>query len=497
MVAFLSRLNPTPAFPEYPGPHSVGTVDVEIPVADLPSTATAPADAAPTVSFRIFYPCENQKENARPVRWIPSPQRPNLSAFARLLGAGSRASDFFSYFPTILYYITIPAQRNAPLLTAPTSSKRWPVMMFSHGLAGNRNLYSHVCGSMASYGLVVIAMDHRDGSSPVQYIRATADTPSKIVDEIKISHSPSPEVYAARDKQLRIRCYEASLIHAALLKIDSGEKVDNLDDNTSHSKKERVEVLSRFANQLDVQTPGRITWAGHSFGACTTIQFLKSVFYAKERPQNAHSPLIVPTDPSLTSQITPASPVLLLDLWTLPLRSPTQSWLFERPLPSYTDSSIGGKNILSIMSQAFFKWTGNFNDVRRAIAPPKNFSGAKPHLFYPATSQHFSQSDFGVLFPFLTSKLLKTEDPERILLLNTRAMVQVLRDMDIEVADVGEKNLEGEKEETILKPSRSGEETVKGWVRVAVSDAEGKDSGISIEQDKKQKPSDDSEGMDM
>ncbi|RYF50570.1 MAG: SDR family NAD(P)-dependent oxidoreductase [Cytophagaceae bacterium] len=386
---------------------------------------------------------------------------------------------------------------NAEMLDPPTKSNRWPVMMFSHGLAGNRNLYSHVCGSMASYGLVVIAMDHRDGSSPVQYIRATADTPSKIVDEIKISHSPSPEVYAARDKQLRIRCYEASLIHAALLKIDNGEKVDNLDDNTSHSKKERVEVLSRFANQLDVQTPGRITWAGHSFGACTTIQFLKSVSYAKERPQNAHSPLIVPTDPSLTSQITPASPVLLLDLWTLPLRSPTQSWLFERPLPSYTDSSIGGKNILSIMSQAFFKWTGNFNDVRRAIAPPKNFSGAKPHLFYPATSQHFSQSDFGVLFPFLTSKLLKTEDPERILLLNTRAMLQVLRDMDIEVADVGEKNLEGEKEETILKPSRSGEETVKGWVRVAVSDAEGKDSGISIEQDKKQKPSDDSEGMDM
>ncbi|KAI4747534.1 hypothetical protein E4T50_02222 [Aureobasidium sp. EXF-12298] len=497
MVAFLSRLNPTPAFPEYPGPHTVGTVDVEIPTADLPSTAAAPADAAPTVSFRIFYPCQNQKESARPVRWIPSPQRPNLSAFARLLGAGSRASDFFSYFPTILYYISIPAQRNAPLLAPPTTNKRWPVMIFSHGLAGNRNLYSHVCGSMASYGLVVIAMDHRDGSSPVQHIRATADTPAKVVDEIKISHSPAPEVYAARDKQLRIRCYETSLIHAALLKIDQGEKVNNLDDNFAHTKKERVEVLSRFAGQLDVHTPGKITFAGHSMGACTTVQFVKSIFYAKERPQNAHSPLIVPTDPLLTRQVTSASPVLLLDLWTLPLRSPTQSWLLERPMPSYADSSIGGKNILSIMSQAFFKWTGNFNDVRRTIAPPKNFSGPKPHLFYPATSQHFSQSDFGVLFPFLTSKLLKTEDPERLLLLNTRAMLQVLRDMDIEVADVGEKNLEGEKEETILKPSKTGQETVKGWVRVAVSDADNSNAGISIEQDKKQKPSDDSEGMDM
>jgi len=51
-------------------------------------------------------------------------------------------------------------------------------------------------------------------------------------------------------------------------------------------------------------------------------------------------------------------------------------------------------------------------------------------------------------------------------------MLQVLRDMNIEVADVGEKNLEGEKEETILKPSRDGQETVKGWVRVGVSDAD-------------------------
>ncbi|KAG9820263.1 hypothetical protein KCU98_g17805, partial [Aureobasidium melanogenum] len=101
------------------------------------------------------------------------------------------------------------------------------------------------------------------------------------------------------------------------------------------------------------------------------------------------------------------------------------------------------------------------------------------------------------LFPFLTSKLLKTENPERLLLLNTRAMLQVLRDMNIEVADVGEKNLEGKKEETILKPSKTGQETVKGWIRVAVSDADNNDSGISIEQDKKQKPADDSEGMDM
>jgi len=92
-MTWLSHLNPTPAFPEYPGPYQVGSVDVEVPAADLPTPTPKPEGAVPTVAFRIFYPCETPFAESRPVRWIPSPQRQHIAAFAKFLGAGSRVSQ--------------------------------------------------------------------------------------------------------------------------------------------------------------------------------------------------------------------------------------------------------------------------------------------------------------------------------------------------------------------------------------------------------------------
>lgn len=55
---------------------------------------------------------------------------------------------------------------------------------------------------------------------------------------------------------------------------------------------------------------------------------------------------------------------------------------------------------------------------RGFIEVPSSSGG--PRLFYvPETSQ----SDFELLFPWATKKLLKAEEPERTLLLNTRCVV--------------------------------------------------------------------------
>lgn len=506
-MSWFSRLNPTPGFPAYTGPYKVGTVDVEIPAADLTSSTSCPDSAPSTISFRIFYPCE-QTSSSRPVRWIPGPQRATVSAFARFLGANPKAANAFSYvgvssvsslasltcprlFPSLLYYITIPALRNAPILSPPTQNKRWPVMFFSHGLAGSRNAYSHICGSLSSHGMVVIAMDHRDGSSPIQFIRATKTTESKTVEAVKLPHAPSPEVYAGRDEQLRIRLWELAMAHTALHKIDMGEQVDNLDENTSHNSKTREEVLQRFANVLDIHEPGKIAFGGHSFGACTTVQFLKSVYYAKDKPADLSSPLLsVSSESPLAKQITPNTPSALLDLWCLPLRSPTQSWLWERPLPAYAAGGPGGKGIVSVLSQGFYNWTGNCDDVKRAIAPPRNHRGVNkdPHCYYPTDSQHFSQSDFGILFPFITRKLMKAQDPERLLTLNTRAVLQLLRESGLEVAATSAKDRE------VVGDDKAGIDTillndgsVRGWNSVSVRN-EPATQNTSLEQDEKHIP---------
>lgn len=537
MASFLKGWNPVVSFPEYHGPYDVGTVDVEIPAADLPAPSDVPEGAAPTISFRMFYPCAkpSSTEVARPVRWIPQPQRPTMRAFANYLAPGSKIASYLSYLPQQLLWVNLPAYRNAKLLDPPTSSGRWPVTVFSHGLAGSRNAYSYICGDLASNGMVVIALDHRDGSSPIQYVRATSATAAHIVDPIRISHEPSPEVYEARDKQLRIRLWEISMAYEALMKIDGGQRLENLDINASTRRQERVEVLDQFDGTLDIHRAGKVSWAGHSYGACTTVQLVKEIFYHKERPANAGKPLIIPnSDAAIVHQIMPESPVILLDGWGLPFKSPEQAYLWDRPLPSYAHGGPNGANVVSILSESFFQWDDNLSISKHIIAAPSlsrrpstapritrepgqmlpswarlareespsrdsgyasasrsitrqrsrasGLSSAKsaqrshapsqqllnatsapsrtpgPHLCFVKQSQHFNQSDFGLLFPWIAKRLTKAEEPERIMELNFRAMGQMLRESGIEVA--------GEDDKEIL--DKDGE--IRRWIHIPIED---------------------------
>ncbi|KAI7444550.1 hypothetical protein KC364_g13295 [Hortaea werneckii] len=519
MFSWFPSLNPINSFPPYHGPYEVGTVDVEVPTADNPPVSDAPEGAQPTVSFRIFYPCVKpaKDEEDRPVRWVPQPQRINIASVIKYVGLSERVAGALSYLPQLLYWVKLPAHRNARLLDPPTSNSRWPVTFFSHGLAGSRNAYSQICGELASNGMIVIALDHRDGSSPVQYVRETADTPAHVVYPTHIPHSPlTDEVHEARDKQLRIRIWEICMAYEALVKVDRGHKLDNLDLNTSWTTKGRKDVFGQFNDMLDIHRPGKVTWAGHSFGAATMVQLLKSVFYNSERSENDGKPLITPhADAAIIQQIAPESPTLLLDMWCTPLKSPFQRFLFDRPLPSYAVGGPDGPNILSVLSESFHNWKDNLELNKLIVAKPRpsrrpsvatpttrekgkslpafarlrasspasdsgyassssdrsasadqpqssqgpessaspqfpsaispnegaNESTAGPHMFYVATSQHFNQSDYGILFPWLAQKFTKAEEPERCLELNVRAMVQVLRDAGIELGGENDRDI--------------------------------------------------------
>lgn len=362
-------------------------------------------------------------------------------------------------------------------------------MMFSHGLGGSRNAYSHICGSLASHGIVVVAPDHRDGSSPLS-IHQTPELKEKIkrVEYRPIAHKPSTEVYEARDEQLKIRLWEISMIHDALLKIDEGKKLRNV---AQDQPKKEPNMLSMFSNLLNVHKSGAVSFAGHSFGACTMIQFVKSVYYRTDAQTPSYKPLFTPSETSsIVQQITPATPVTLLDLWTLPIQSPDTAWLRSKPMPCY-DSPAGGKNLLAIASEGFFNWSANFNETKRIIAKPSksqsNYSNQYgPHVFYPIASAHLSQSDFGVLFPWVTTKVFGAKEPDRVLRLNTRAILQVLREAGAEVANTSAQDLElpetdatnGIAQDTAILNLKK--DSVRGWVNMSVEADDGLDEGRGL-----------------
>lgn len=482
-MTWLRRINPTPAFPAHTGPYKVGSVDVEIPTSGLESpTGDAPPAHLPTVAFRMFYPCK-QDSDQNAVKWIPSPQRDMIAAYAKFLGANSIFAGVFALIPQLLYFITMPVHQNADILQSPSKSKQWPVMVFSHGLGGSRNAYSHICGSLASHGIVVVAADHRDGSAPLS-VHQTPDQKEKTkrVEYRSIAHKPSTETYEARDEQLRIRLWEVATIHDALIKIDQGEKLKNVAlDQPKHAEKD---LLTMFQNTLKVHEPGAISFAGHSFGACTMVQFVKSIYHRPSTQIPYYKPLFTPSSGSaLVRQITPSTPVVLLDLWTLPIQSPFTAWLSSQPMPCY-DSLTGGRNLLVIASEGFYKWSANFRETKRIIAPPspsksKFQNQPGPHIFYPISSAHLSQSDFGVLFPWITTKAFGAKEPERVLRLNTRAILQVLRESGVEVANTSAADLEIEGEDAMLAQDTAilstKKDSVRGWVNLSTEVEEGDD----------------------
>ena len=89
-MSFLHSFSPIPSLSTYPGPYSVGTEDLEIPLSSLPPSTlqSAPDPAITTISFRIFYPCaDSDQPQKKPVYWLPEPQDEHFQAYARFMQA--------------------------------------------------------------------------------------------------------------------------------------------------------------------------------------------------------------------------------------------------------------------------------------------------------------------------------------------------------------------------------------------------------------------------
>jgi platelet-activating factor acetylhydrolase len=132
------------------------------------------------------------------------------------------------------------------------SETPFPVIIFSHGLGGNRLIYSCICSDLASHGFVVAAIEHRDGS---------ASLAKGIQDEwIQYDNVP-PEVWGFRHHQLRHRVSEVELCLASLDDIARNGHTQN---------------GPQFKGRLNMNS---LVMAGHSFGGATTVKYILLVIF--------------------------------------------------------------------------------------------------------------------------------------------------------------------------------------------------------------------------
>lgn len=275
--------------PKYTGPYDVGTIDIEVPVKE-PRTVVdgvfkkggKPAFELDTVLFTLYYPAmEGSRSSRSKHKWLPKP----ISLIAEGYATAAHFNNFFSrgLFTFALWglasSIDIPAKVDVPLLQQSKDDgmdgiDQFPVIVLSHGDVSSRTDYTAYCGELASRGVVVATIEHRDGSCPGSIVHLPDGKQKKVLlfraDQLK-PEKESKEVSNDdwRFKKLAFRDAEIEETVKVLQDLNSGEGEDIFQKNYRNEGKD----LGDWSKRLNVS---ELVIAGHSFGATGALQALKS-----------------------------------------------------------------------------------------------------------------------------------------------------------------------------------------------------------------------------
>ncbi len=446
--------------PLYSGPYSVGLMDIEVPVHEPRYFSKIKRDhrhllELETVLFSVFYPSgfgsgqgkspEGEKKWSRPT-WLPRPRFEVAKGYGKF--AGIPTWPAVGWFGLTTAFTKIPAFRNAKLAEhwPPDKNSReggyetknsagsrpagepekpcFPLLIFSHGLGGTRTTYSSVCGEFASYGFVVVSLEHRDGSGPRTYINMPERGKNLATGEVDVTDEDRKKGYTRMDyvfpkdnakdtmpgnkqgvdaqlrsAQIELRLAEIEEAYHVMTLIHDGKGESIADANLRGKYEGKVGGSSRGLKGIDWGSwkdrfhLQQVTMLGHSFGAATAIEVLRH----RDRFQYIGQGIIY-------------------DIWGAAIQPPKDE-------PEHRISTP----LLGINSEAFMYWPDNFESVVKLCKEVKD-QGQLAWLMTVRGSVHISQSDFSLLYPIVASVLLKmTVNPRRALDLNINASLEFLK----------------------------------------------------------------------
>lgn len=452
---------PGRSLPTYSGPYAVGTMEIEVPAQNPQFFSNIKREhrhvlQLETVLMTMYYPSSHHERNlsqrdgklSREL-WLGRPRIQIAKGYGKFAGIGDLAIPIF--LPAM--FTKLPAYRNAPIAHhwAPpvdtnedgdraktemgskpegaADEPRFPMILFSHGLGGTRTMYSSVCGEFASYGFVVCAVEHRDGSGPRTYINHAKSGTGTMLEREKagyVDHRPedkkrgydimdylfpkdnpydtSPNGKKGVDRELRsaqidLRMAELEEAYEVMKEICSGhgQKVADRNLRRKGYKASSSHGLSgvdwsKWKDRFELH---HVTVCGHSFGAATAIEMLRH-----------------------DDRFNYVGQGIIYDIWgagTTPAEEEAPHHRIHTPL-------------LAINSEAFTYWPSNFELVESLIKEAQAEPSASPSwLMTLRGTVHISQSDFSLLYPHVCSIFLKAvANPRRALDLNINASLEFL-----------------------------------------------------------------------
>ncbi|KAF2162210.1 hypothetical protein M409DRAFT_27217 [Zasmidium cellare ATCC 36951] len=461
-------LFPGRSLPTYTGPYPVGTMEIEVPAENPHPFSHIKRHhrhllQLETVLMTIYYPAsvfgytaeqtppkaDAPKRRAAHSRelWLGRPRISIAEGYGRFAGVGPLAIPVF--LPTM--YTKLPAWRNSPLArywapevdtktrgkqvkvergTKPEGASEepvFPMILFSHGLGGTRTMYSSVCGEFASYGFVVCAVEHRDGSGPRTYINhaksgeGSAEDLEKRghIDHLKKEHDRGFDIIdyifpegnpkdtapnndkgvdmELRQAQIDLRMAELEEAYAVMCDLNKGRGKKVAERNLRKkgykgSSRHGLDGVhwERWKNAIHTDS---VTICGHSFGAATAVEMLRH-----------------------TDRFNYISQGIIYDIWGAGTR------------PRGETDHIISAPIIAINSEAFTYWPSNFELVASLVEEAQSEPDPCPSwLMTLRGTVHVSQSDFSLLYPNVCSFFLKmVANPRRALDLNINASLEFL-----------------------------------------------------------------------
>lgn len=136
----------------------------------------------------------------------------------------------------------------APL--APDAPRHLPLIIFSHGLGGNRFLYSIICSELASQGYLVLAVEHNDGSASAVRLPG---------GEWRLYGGLGDEEAQVAKTRVRVREMKAAL--HLMQALHRGDRVPGVELSYG------LDAPSFLRGRIDLRC---VAAAGHSYGGATT-----------------------------------------------------------------------------------------------------------------------------------------------------------------------------------------------------------------------------------